>query len=82
MYSEQERNQLQWILLKNDQLEYMCEFGISCMVVYTCEECGELNYLTPHAFWKITDFGAKCPKCNVTNTIALEKGELKKQELS
>jgi hypothetical protein len=27
MFSEQERNQLQGILLKNDQLDYMCEFG-------------------------------------------------------
>ena len=30
------------------------------MVVYTCKKCGELNYLTPHAFWNITDSGAKC----------------------
>jgi hypothetical protein len=22
-----------------------------------------LNYLTPHAFWNITDFGAKCERC-------------------
>ena len=27
MFSEQERNQLQGILLKNDQLDFMCEFG-------------------------------------------------------
>jgi len=33
------------------------------MVVYTCKKCGELNYLTPHAFWNISDFGAKCEKC-------------------
>jgi hypothetical protein len=52
------------------------------MVVITCKECKERIYLTPHAFWNITDFGAKCPKCNVINTITLEKGELKKQELS
>ena len=32
----------------------------SIMAVYTCKKCGELNYLTPHAFWNITDFGAKC----------------------
>ena len=51
------------------------------MVVITCKECKESIYLTPHAFWNITDFGAKCPKCNATNTITLEKGELKKQEL-
>jgi hypothetical protein len=30
------------------------------MVVYTCNKCGELNYLTPHAFWNITDFDANC----------------------
>jgi hypothetical protein len=30
------------------------------MVVITCKKCDELNYLTPHAFWNITDFGAKC----------------------
>jgi hypothetical protein len=50
------------------------------MVVYSCKKCGELNYLTPHAFWNITDFGAKCEKCETINTITLEKGELKKQE--
>jgi hypothetical protein len=27
MFGEEERNQLQGILLKNDQLDYMCEFG-------------------------------------------------------
>jgi|GEM_PF-595271 hypothetical protein len=27
---------------------------------------GELNYLTPHAFWNISDFGAKCEKCGTT----------------
>jgi predicted nucleic-acid-binding Zn-ribbon protein len=48
------------------------------MVVITCKECKESIYLTPHAFWNITDFGAKCPKCDVTNTITLENGELKK----
>jgi hypothetical protein len=36
--------------------------------------------LTPHAFWNISDFGAKCEKCETINTITLEKGELKKQE--
>jgi hypothetical protein len=50
------------------------------MVVHTCKNCGELNYLTPHAFWNITDFGAKCEKCETINTITLENGELKKQE--
>jgi hypothetical protein len=53
---------------------------ITSMVVYSCKKCGELNYLTPHAFWNITDFGAKCEKCEMINTITLEKGELKKQK--
>ena len=34
--------------------------GYYSMVVYTCKKCGEPNFLTPHAFWNITDFGAKC----------------------
>jgi hypothetical protein len=29
------------------------------------------------AFWNITDFGAKCEKCETINTITLEEGELK-----
>jgi phage FluMu protein Com len=49
------------------------------MVVYSCKKCGELNYLTPHAFWNISDFGAKCERCERINTITLEEGELKKQ---
>jgi hypothetical protein len=49
------------------------------MVVNACMKCGGLNYLTPHAFWNITDFGAKCEKCETINTITLENGELKKQ---
>jgi phage FluMu protein Com len=49
------------------------------MVVYSCKKCGELNYLTPHAFWNISDFGAKCEKCATINTITLKEGELKKQ---
>jgi hypothetical protein len=53
--------------------------NILLMVVYSCKKCGELNYLTHHAFWNITDFGAKCEKCETINTITLEKGELKKQ---
>jgi hypothetical protein len=51
------------------------------MVVYTCKKCGELNYLTNHAFWNIADFGAKCEKGEALNTIALENGELQKQVL-
>jgi hypothetical protein len=34
--------------------------NILFMAVYSCKKCGELNYLTPHAFWNISDFGAKC----------------------
>jgi phage FluMu protein Com len=44
-----------------------------------CKKCGELNYLTPHAFWNISDVGVKCDKCNAINTITLENWELKKQ---
>jgi hypothetical protein len=51
----------------------------TCMVVYSCKKCGELNYLASHAFWNMTDFGAKCEKCETINTITLENGELKKQ---
>jgi hypothetical protein len=50
------------------------------MVVYSRKNCGELNYITPHAFWNIADFGAKCERCETINTITLENGELKKQE--
>jgi hypothetical protein len=49
------------------------------MVIITCKKCGELNYLTPHAFWNIADFDAKYEKCETINTIILEEGELKKQ---
>jgi hypothetical protein len=49
------------------------------MVVYICKKCGELNYLTLHAFWNITDSGAKCEKCETINRITFENGELKKQ---
>jgi hypothetical protein len=47
------------------------------MVVYSCKKCGELNYLTPHAFWNISDFGAKCEKCETINTITWKTGNLK-----
>jgi hypothetical protein len=36
-------------------------------------------YLTPHAFWNITDFGTKCENCETINTITLENEELTKQ---
>ena len=47
------------------------------MVVTTCKECKESIYLTPHAFWNRTDFGANCDKWNTINTTTLENGELK-----
>lgn len=47
------------------------------MVVYTCKKCGEPNFITPDAFWNVTDCGAKCEKCETINTVTLEKGELK-----
>jgi phage FluMu protein Com len=55
------------------------ETDIPLMVEITCKECKESIYLTPHAFWNITDFGAKCPRCETINTITLENGELRKQ---
>jgi hypothetical protein len=51
------------------------------MVVITCKECKESIYLTPHAFCNLTDFGAKCEKCETINTITPENGELKKTGL-
>jgi phage FluMu protein Com len=50
------------------------------MVLITCKKCGELDYLTSKAFSNLTDFGAKCEKCETINTITLENGELKKQK--
>jgi hypothetical protein len=52
------------------------------MVVYSCKKYSELNYLTPHAFWNIANFGAKCEKCETTNTITLENGELKETRIT
>jgi hypothetical protein len=53
----------------------MYRLVIFSMVVYSCKKCGELNYLTPHSFWNIADFGVKCEKCETRNTVTLEKGE-------
>jgi hypothetical protein len=41
------------------------KLNIPFMVVYTCKKCGELNYLTPHAFWNITDFCAGIVKTKI-----------------
>jgi hypothetical protein len=49
-----------------------CKFHNGEMPVITCKECKESIYFTPHAFWSITDFGAKCEKCETINTITLE----------
>jgi hypothetical protein len=49
------------------------------MVVYSCKKCREHRYLTPHAFWNITDFEAKGEKCETINTVTIVMGELKKQ---
>jgi hypothetical protein len=42
------------------------------------EMMGNDKDLTPHDFWNITDFDAKCEKCATINTVTLEMGELKK----
>ena len=51
----------------------------SYMAFIYCKKCGEYRYLTPHAFWNITNFGIKCEKCETIDTITLENGELRKQ---
>ena len=38
----------------------------------------EYRYLTPHAFWNISDYVDKC-RCEMINKITLEEGELKKR---
>jgi hypothetical protein len=40
--------------VKHDNSLMLMFLNIYYMVVYTCKKCGELNYLTPHAFWNIT----------------------------
>jgi uncharacterized Zn finger protein len=49
------------------------------MAFIYCKKCGEYRYLTPHAFWNISDFGAKCEKCGTINTITLVDEEIRKQ---
>jgi RNase P subunit RPR2 len=53
---------------------------IPYMVLITCKNCGDINYLTSEALGNVTDFGYKCRNCNTINRITLEDGELKKQE--
>jgi hypothetical protein len=45
------------------------------MVLYSSMKSGEPNFLTPHAFWNISDFGAKCEKCETINTITRGAGK-------
>ena len=40
--------------------------------------CGELDFLTSKVFCNLTDFGAKCEKCETINTVTIVMGELKK----
>jgi hypothetical protein len=48
------------------------------MVVHTVRNAANQIILSyRHAFWNITDFGAKCEKCGTINTVTLENGELK-----
>ena len=57
--------------LDNKITKFRVQSGYYSMGVYTHKKSGELNYLTPHAFCNITDFGAKCERCETINTIAL-----------
>jgi phage FluMu protein Com len=50
------------------------------MAFIYCKKCGDINYLTSEELGSLTDFGAKCEKCETINTITLKMGELKKQE--
>jgi hypothetical protein len=45
--------------------------GKMSSIVYSSKKCGEPNFLTPHAFWNISNFGTKCEKCETINTITL-----------
>ncbi|HJY14949.1 MAG TPA: hypothetical protein VJ225_02885 [Nitrososphaeraceae archaeon] len=62
-------------------LTYLIKYSldIPVKVVYTFRKCGRLNYLAPHTFWNITDFGVQCEKSETINSLTLEEGELKKQ---
>ena len=52
--------------------------NIQSMAFIYCKKCGEYRYLTPHAFWNISNLGVKCKNCGTINTITIENGELKK----
>jgi hypothetical protein len=64
----------------DDTVPHKVPLNVTPVLVYSCKKCGKPNCLTPRAFWNISDFGAKCEKCETKNTMTLEKGELKKQE--
>jgi hypothetical protein len=44
-----------------------------------CKECGKSIYLNPYTYSTVNEVGVKCEQCGATNTITLEKGELRKQ---
>jgi hypothetical protein len=50
------------------------------MPIIFCWKCGETNCLDPHAYRTTDDAAVKYEKCQAVNRIALEDGELKKQE--
>jgi hypothetical protein len=56
--------------------------NIPFMVIIICKKCSEPNSLTPHAYWNITDFGAKCERCETINMITLKNGEFKKTRIA
>ena len=58
---------LLYCLVRMSLIKYLS--NTQFMVVYSCKKCCELYYLTPHAFWNITDFGAKCEKCDNSYSI-------------
>jgi hypothetical protein len=64
--------------VKHDNSLMLMFLNISYMVLITCKKCGDINYLTPHAFWNITDFGAKCEKCGTINKATIVMGQLRK----
>jgi hypothetical protein len=47
------------------------------VIVCSCKEFRELDYLIPNAFWNIDDFDAKFERCRMINTITSKDGNLK-----
>jgi hypothetical protein len=54
-----------------DEITYFVKYNLNIpsMAFIYCKKCGEYRYLTPHAFWNISDLGVKCEKCETINTI-------------